>query len=610
MFPFGWWIGQYYASTPPPAGQGFRKGANPFAKTSQEPLDMLESISPIELTSCVPFVKIEKVDKLGVKDREVRPLMYDLIQTPRFGSGEDDFGVEDSVFMERSLVSLKNLTVEFTPQYGVNLFREIKLEFVVHHPAIVFDRNSRVAWRDLLMPGTWFTLEYGWRADPTIVKNPLFNGDGHITDSGQVLKSSQLVMLNIDSYTMSTMANGEVKVTINALENGDLCMRMMRFSDAFTKSIGEQYLGQGEAADADDQKNVEALRNLLGKLTKNPAKGKGEYFLMGEILDNVVAPMVINAAAVWGYDGVDLLLGKFNRDSGPQSKRYFGQQMADRGIEDFRVPADLVYDWLQGKRFSKGRAVMLKNFISQIIQFMNGPEAWDAQPIGKKYEQPNVLMKSETVQTSRGTRLVLIIQDIKVGSHPFGVIDSGQHRIAIEKQSKETTFKKLHDLGVPVLEFARAGTLITDSSFNISLDPLMRSQFAKQAYNDQADRVQKAKMPDVESRKGQQLNGELVMPISILEGEISMHGNFALEVFGRIWIDYFGAKEISGCFNVHGKTDTLEAGTFKSTFKVRSEGIDPFNTRRRLTDEELKRKDESNAIKIAKAKDASKKKKG
>ncbi len=588
-----WWISQYYTSSPPATGEGFRKGANPFAKTSQEPLDILESITPIELANCVPYVRIEKVDKLGVAS-DSRPLMYDLIQTPRFGAGEDDFGLEDDVFMERSLVSLNNLTVEFEQQYGLQIFRQITMEFVVHHPSIVFDRNSKVEWRQLLMPGTWFTLEYGWRADPTVVQNPLFNGDGHITESGQVLKPSQLIMLNIDSYTLSTTANGEVKVTVKALENGDLCMRMMRFSDAFESSIGSGFI---TPKDTDDQTNVERLRNLISRLTKNPVKGRGEYFLMGDILDKIVAPMVTSAGKLWGYDGVDLLLGKFNKDAGPQSERYFGEPMADSGIENFKIPVTVLLDWLQGSHFAKGRSLFLQQFISQLINYINAEGAWARPPVGKSYEQPNVLMKSETVQTSRGIRLVLIIHDVKTGSHPFGIIDSGQNRIALEKQSKETQFAKLRSLGVPILEFARAGSLITDSSFNISLDPLLRSQFAEKAYSDQKDRVQAQKLPDTESRKGQARNGELIMPISILEGEIQMHGNFALEIFGRIWIDYFGSKEISGCFSVRGKTDVLEAGTFRSTFKVISEGIDPLNTRRRLTDEELKEKDAADARK-------------
>lgn len=564
----------------------FKKGANIFAKTSQEPLDILESISPAEIASCVPFVKIEKVNRLGVAVKNERPIMFDLLQSPNFGSSEYNFGLDADSFQERGLVSLNSLNVEFQQQYGQQFFRQITLEFTVHQPAAVFDRASTVGWREILTPGNWFTLEYGWTADPTFVKNPLFNGEGFVSQTGQVLKPTQTIMLNVDNYSMSTSANGEVKVTVNALENGDLCMRMMKFSDIFENSIGKKFLGSGDANDAgdDDVKNIERLRGLISALPRKPVKGKGEYFLMGDILDGIVAPMITDAAKLWGYNDVQLLLGNFNKDSGPQSNSYFGGEMAGKGIENFKVPVDIILNKvIQGKFFKKGRSLFLQNLISQLIQIMNGEGPW-AKAVGK--EQPNVLMKSDTVKTDKGIALILIIHDIKTGSHPFG-IPEGANRIALEKQSKKTQFEKLRELGVPILEFARAGSLITDSSFSVVLDQLQRSIFAEAAYKEQKDRVQISTMPDTQSRKGQARNGELVIPVSILEGEIQMYGNFALEVFGRIWIDYFGAKEISGVYSVRGKTDTIEAGSFKSTFKVISEGIDPLNTRRRLTDEEL-----------------------
>ncbi len=573
-----WFIGQYYPPTVPiPTGPGFKKGANPFAKNSQETLEILESITPIELASCVPYVKIEKIERSGAPSTDVRPLMYDLIQAPRFGGAEDSFGIDSDTFIERSLVSLNSLQVEFQQRYGQDLVRMVTLTFTVHHPGIVFDRASKVAWREIMMPGKTFTLEYGWRGDPNLVRNPLFNGDGHITDSGQVLKPSQFLLLSIHTYNLTTMTNGEVKVVVQAMSNGDLALRESRFSDAFESGIRES----AEVA-YDDVENIKVLKGLLNRLVKNPGKGQGEYVLMGDILDRIVAPMMVDAGKKWGYKSVDLLLGKFNRDAGPQSQAYYGEPMADRGIEDFRVPVHVLMDKLQ-KHVAGGRALLLYNFVSEIIQFMNGEGPW----AGGDYEQPNVLMKSETVKTDNGIRLIFIVHDIKVGSHPFGKMEEGKNRIALDKQSKETIFQKLRDLGVPILEYARAGTLITDSSFNLQPNPLLQAIQVDEAHKGRKNRVQSATMPDTESRKGQARAGQLIIPISILEGSLSMHGNFALEVFGRIWIDFYGSKEISGCFSVMSKTDVIEPGTFKSTFKVMSEGIDPLNSRNQEDEKEL-----------------------
>jgi hypothetical protein len=620
---FGWWIAQYYprSEEPPPApAQTFRKGANTLARASQEPIDLLESITAAEIASCVPFIKIEKIDKLGKAATDVRPLMYDLIQTPQFGSGQDSFGLDSDVFMERSLVSLLSLSVDFDQQYGISIHRQITLEFMVHHPAIVFDRASDNSWREIMMAGKAFTLEYGWKADPTIVKNPLFNGHGHITESGQVIKSTQLVMLVVSTYDIQVMQNGEVKVTIKASENGDLCLREMKFSDIFERTIGRNRVPvnlerdekkrklleeeQKKQDKADDIENVKALRALMAKPNKNPVKGVGQYYLMGEILDQVIAPMVVASGKIWGYAGVDLLLGKFNKEAGNQSKKYFGDAMADKGIENFRIPVDVVNEALTNYT-SHGRAVYLQNFISVIIKFMNDAGAWADPPPGKSVQKPHVLMKSETVQTDGGTRLLLVIQDTTVGAHPFGMYDNGQNRIALDKQSKSEIFTRLKNASVPILEFAKAGTLITDASFQLQPDALLQSIQVEGAYNDRKNRQQQTAMPDVESRKGQSSKGELLIPVSIVEGDIHMYGNFAMEVFGSFWIEFYGSKELSGMFHVRGKTDVLEAGTFRSTFKVISEGIDPLNTRKQLDAAEIQKVEDRKKDTLAKSKSKS-----
>jgi hypothetical protein len=564
------------------SGPKFKRGVNPFARSSQEPLDILMSITPAELASCVPFIKIEKIDRLGKPATDVRPLMFDLIQTPQFGAAHDSFGIDSDTFIERSLVSLNRLTVEFEQSYGQQFFRDVTLDFTVHHPALIFGRDSKVPWREILQAGKSFSLEYGWKGDPSLVKNPLFNGHGHVTANGLVLKSTQLILLNVYSYELRVLQNGEVKVVVRAKENGDIALREMRFSDAFANSIGSRI------AKPDDVDNVKALVGLFKKLTKYPVKGRGQYYLMGDILDNIIAPMVVAGGKIWGYAGVDLLLGKFNKDAGPQSEQYFGSPMADRGIDEFKVPVDVINELLQ-KHFSKGRPLYLQNFISMIIQIMNKEGVWAHPPVKTAYQKPHVLMKSDTVMTANGLKLVLIIHDISVGSHPFG-LKEGQHHIALEKQSKDAIFSKLRSLSVPILEFARANTLITDASFALQPDPLFQSIQVDSAYRDRKDRVQNAKKPNVESRKGQARDGELIIPVSILEGEIQMHGNFALEVFGQFWIEFFGSSEISGVYTVRGKTDTLEPGSFKSSFKVISESIDPLNTRRRRTPEELSKK--------------------
>lgn len=567
----------------------FHKGANPFAGASQEPMHLLESITPLELASCVPLVKLTKIESFGKPASDVQPVMFELVRGPSLG--RDGFGSDNESFIERSLVSLLSLNVDFQLNYGQQLFREVTMEFMVHRPLEVFDRNSRVAWRQIIAEGQTFSLEYGWTADPTLVKNELFNGHGTVSQKGLVIKGTQSILLNVATYKVAFTRNGEARVTVKAYENGDLALRGCTFSDAFERTF------TGGVHDVDDRENVAKLKSLLDGLVKRTKQGRGEYYSMGEILDKVLAPMIQNAASTWGYVGSGrpisypfeggvisvppesavLLLGKFNNDAGPQSERFSGQPLAGHGIEDFLVPVDVMNDILSA-HFSSGRTLYLQNFVSMVITLMNREDGWAHPPVGQTYNLPNVMMKSDTVRNEDGSyRLVLVVYDVKVGTDPFHKNDS----LALDRQSRADVMAKLSALDVPVLEFTRAGSVVLDANFELQPDPLLQAIQVDSAYRDRKDRVQTTKTPDVRSRGGTARKGELIMPISVLDGEVTMQGNFALEAFAILWIDFFGSAEVSGVFHVYGKTDRLEPGKFTSTFKVRSEGTDPLNTRRR-----------------------------
>jgi hypothetical protein len=145
--------------------------------------------------------------------------------------------------------------------------------------------------------------------------------------------------------------------------------------------------------------------------------------------------------------------------------------------------------------------------------------------------------------------------------------------------------KALADSNVPVLEFTRAGSLILEAGFEMQPEPLLQSIQVETAEAGRKDRVQRTRMPDAESRKGQALPHDII-PISILEGNVTMNGNFVINPFDRIWVEFFGSSSISGIFNVIEKSDHLEAGKFTSAVHLISEGIDPLNTRFRFTPQE------------------------
>lgn len=570
----------------------FRRGpdVNPFAGASQEPMRLLESITAAQLGACVPVIRIVKIDqRSGRPAEDSRPLMFDLVQTPQFGSAGDDFGVDQDTFRERALVSLQSLTVDSKLSYGLTLFREVTLSFVVHRPELVFDRASRIPWRELLEEGNSFSLEYGWTADPTLVPNDLFNGTGHVTERGLVVKSTQTVLLVVARYNLRLRQTGEVDVTVHALENGDIALRESRFSDVADSAFGPRFRFLTPVRE-DDSSNAQRLKLLLDGLTSQLASGRGNMHTLGAVLDVVVAPMVEAAARAFGYSGspgpVRMLLANFNRRAGRQSDGYGGRDMSDRSIGDMLVPATRLREVLSA-HFAAGRSMLLHNFISILVGLANSAEAWGPdQREGRA--KPEIIMKADTVRNGDGSvMLVLTIYDRKLITDVFTDSD----RLPLEQQTRDNVMRVLRDKDVPVLEFATAGSLIIDASFEMQPDSLLQAIQVDSAYRDRKDRVQTTSMPDVESRRGQAGAREIV-PTSILEGEVTMYGNFVLESFGLVWVEFFRSSSISGVFHVLEKTDTVESGRFTSKIKLISEGVDPLNTRRRLSDREIEATDE------------------
>ena len=576
----------------------WKRHANPFAGVSQEPMRFLHSISNMELASCVPIVRITKIDNKGRPDTSTRPLMYDLVQTPQFGVSE--FGSDR--FQERGKVSLNSLRVEYTQQYGPTLFRDVTLEFTVHNPSLVFDRAENIPWRQIIQRGGLFSLEYGWSADPSVVKNPLFNGMGMVTRDGLVIRATQTILLNVNWCSYRLKASGEVDVTVKALENGDIGLRQSRIADVSTNVRGLEAVRRTEtlaeragkdaekaAKRVDDASSAAVLNSLLDGLPIINERGRKPYVLLGDVLDRMVDPLVRKAVQNFGYLGfgsnppVDLLLGDFNYKAGRQSDPYGGKAMAGQDVGLFQLPLDVLRDSI-AHFFALGRVFYLYDFIVTLIDLVNAEKAWAQPGPADDILKPELIMKTDTLGNGDGTsRLVMVVYDRMTITHAADRIS----RLPLDQQTHDAVMRRLSDANIPVLEFGRAGSLIIDASFEVQPDSLLQAIQIDGAMADQKDRVQQTQMPDLDSRLGQARNGDLVVPVSILQGEVTMQGNFANDVFTLLWLEYFGASEISGFFHINGKTDEIAPGKFTSAFKFISEGIDPLNTRKRLTEQEL-----------------------
>lgn len=565
---------QMIANEPPPAVRRgeFITGPNvrPYAKTSQEPIRLLESISPIELASCVPFIRITRIDpRTGKEIPGLRPIMIDLMGGPTFGEDSERFA-------ERSLVSLKTLQVRTTLSYGTIQYKEIEIAFRVHKPELVFSRDSQIPWRTLMDEGNSFVLEYGWTADPRVVKNEIFNGIGfHDADTGLTIPAIESLLLVVWKYDINLTKSGEVDVTIKAIENGDLALREARLADTVPLRNSDFLLPPKQAL-------ANGIRRMIDSLPRTTIKGRGEMVRMKDVLDVMVGGPILQACSSFGYNTVEFYAGNFNKRAERQSDAYSGAEQSGKSIGDFVLPLEVLRGAVRDM-LRVGKTVQLMNFVSTLLNLINAAAAW-ADPKDPNRLKPNVEARFFTLRDpAKGTvRLVMHVADRHDGFDQF----TGQDRIALDKQTRANVFAKLQNLNIPILEFGRAKSLIMDANFQIQTDPLLQSVQIEQAFKDRKDRVQMTKMPDVESRRGQALPRELI-PISTLEGEITMYGNFVFESLGALWVEFYGARQVSGLFRVLEKTDTVEPGKFRSTYRLISDGLDPLNTRLRRSDQEI-----------------------
>jgi hypothetical protein len=66
----------------------------------------------------------------------------------------------------------------------------------------------------------------------------------------------------------------------------------------------------------------------------------------------------------------------------------------------------------------------------------------------------------------------------------------------------------------------------------------------------------------------------------VIQGTITMLGNFVFDTFGLIWLD-FGVARWDGPFQLDSREDVIERGVFTTTMKIHSTGTDPLGTKSR-----------------------------
>lgn len=165
------------------------ESSNPVFNFSQEFIDNLQKITPIDLASSVPFVSLSSVDEQG---KVLINFNLELFQKPidlsKIGSKER--------FSDRPTASLVELKIKSDTASGYIYFQDISITIKVHKPDIALN-STLIA---LLFPGMPCEIEYGWRN--SMSKNPLLN-------------KTEKLLFALKSYNINYNQDGQIDLTID-----------------------------------------------------------------------------------------------------------------------------------------------------------------------------------------------------------------------------------------------------------------------------------------------------------------------------------------------------------------------------------------------------------
>lgn len=573
----------------------FRRGDyRPFVRASVAAFEELQTATSIELAAAVPFIDIKQVDQFT---GEVigENIMKELVASTPASSG---FG---KAFQERPLVALNSLEVKTEQQYGYAYNTIVSMEFTVYQPNIVFSTGDYSAWRELLVEGNCFVLQYGWAPNPGAISNDLINGIGfYDRDSGLLVQSRTTMLIAIVRYTSSMEQTGEVKFTLEGRTMGNIGLRQV----SLLQELVEEFISKDDRDSSDLVRAVTAspmttIKRILTSMTdqldeiviaaiqkrltqldeqKGFVRNRRRFILLGDVLDSFIAPIVERMCARLGYARADLFLGNFNKRAGKTSEDFGSVDLSGKSIGEFPVPIKLLRDTFANIHL-KGRLMRVESLIEALLTLTKGQSKWSAQT----RFVPAVFPIANDVEDGGVAVFRYAIADSFDGSDVF---DDPDTAIPSESITKQQVFERLTSRGIPIIEASRINSVVKTLNFDINPEPLQRSIFAERQLKSRKDRIQIVEQPDPRGLAGR-ANSRTVVPLGTLEGNVSMVGNFVFNLFSYIWIEFFGAYPISGIYNIRDRTDRIEAGSFTTTIGLISEGIDPFNTRRRLSSSEL-----------------------
>lgn len=564
----------------------------PFLSISQDVVDVLESITAAEKAQAVPLLRIWRIDPRtgdpvhGQDGVPTGPLTDRLAEPPAFGSTLDSPSVR---FRERPPVSLERVSVRSEAPRGVITYRQLEIQFVVHRPDVLFGEPDRDAdsWSDLLIPGNVFAMEYGWRASSG-VRNELLNGEGFSDPRPSppvVVPAVSRIRFAVTNYSFHISQDNQIQIAVTAFEDGEFNLRQAVLGASAVRNRTAnappriEVPAPVEAYNEDGLRVVENLQKLVGDDLRGRSDKKGNVTFR-DVCDVLFARTIDDTYRDLGYDAPRLWLGTFNERAGRPAPKYGHTDMSGRPIGDFTVPLKDV-ESVFSRLLRTGDQLTLYNFITPFLGVFRDPRNWDrAQArLDKDGSQQHTIPQVAIRSIINKKTVAVYIFDVEREFTKFSESDRLTNEELVGGQvTRDRVREVLRQKGVPLITFQRGNSYLETSSFEVVNDDQIKSilmrRYLQPTRSDVLDISKRLKL-------GRAVDPRQILYSSAIQGEVSMLGNFAFDVFGLVWLD-FGVPTWDGPFHIMSREDVIAPGTFTTRVGFRSAGSDPLGTQGRI----------------------------
>lgn len=556
---------------------GDSKSRDMYRQAPYRSVQALVDIDSATMANLVPMIKIQKLNRDGVPEGEA--LSNDFYTAPAFGTSIGQFP-------ERPAASIESVTVKDHAPRGWYLFSEITINMIVHRPDAVFGSGpgKSSAISAILDMENELLLTYGWVGQSCVLTDGMKLESTDTNDSFTM--SQRTLRFRITHYNFSMTPDGQIKFTINALQNGEM---LIRNSNVFAAKVFKTIINENTPKKDLPTAFVKAKKELGSVLSKDrPKKSytptdnngdvipggdkKAAFITLKEIFDILFTDVIEKAAQASKYDDVALEFDIFNSKSPKTIPFYLSQETAGKNIGDFKVQVTEVIE-LFGQLSEAGESTSVYGFMNSILRIFSNPSMWiDGDKLNVTLPEIwlrttyDVAKKKATFQVVDRKTYLGLLKSIDADDHTTGDPD------------KKALLKTLLEVNnIPKLELYAQGSYVKDAKFDVIWDERMTSIFVLKQLNLTRDQLANS-VPAVQRKYGG-ASKYATLYRSAVKGEITIVGNFIFNVFGMIWIQ-FGIWPYDNIYSILEKTDTIGRDGFTSSLSVIANGLDPLGVGR------------------------------